>query len=48
MPTTLSLSFSLSLRSSYSGMNFSKRPEKYVKYTPADLANAMASFFEEA
>ena len=32
---------------SYSGMSFTKHTEKYVKYTPAELDAAMATFFQD-
>jgi hypothetical protein len=32
----------------YSGVPFSRNTEKYVKYTPAEVANLMDKFFDVA
>ena len=38
--------YSLSLSLSYSRRNFTKNPEKYLKYTPDTLEDCLKSFFD--
>lgn len=33
---------------SYAGLNFTKHTEKYVRYSPQELAETMATFFDSA